>query len=82
MDFTTKEELYQMLLPVFNAKKRILLYDKYTSINNDDIWKYLIKNKWITAHNLSLSEIVNDIIIVNPDDIINYKGEQNEKKTN
>lgn len=62
MEFTSKQELYQKLLPVFNVKKRLIQNSEYQNITNQDIWDYLIENKWKTSHNLTISDIVNDII--------------------
>ena len=82
MEFATKEELYQTLLPVFEVKKRLLSITKYQSITNIDIWNYLIKNKWLNSHNLMLQEIVNDIIAVEPEKVLNVMEEYNEKGKN
>ena len=82
MEFATKEELYQTLLPVFEVKKRLLSITKYQSITNIDIWNYLIKNKWLNSHNLMLQEIVNDIITVEPEKVLNIMEEYNEKEKN
>lgn len=79
MEFATKEELYQTLLPVFEVKKRLLSITKYQSITNLDIWNYLIKNKWLNSHNLMIQEIVNDIITIEPEKILNIMEEYNEK---
>lgn len=76
MEFTTKEELYQKLLPVFTVKKRLLSITKYNTITSIDIWNYLIKNKWQRSHNLTLSEVVNDIITINPIKIIKTMEEK------
>lgn len=82
MEFATKEELYQTLLPVFEVKKRLLSITKYQSITNLDIWNYLIKNKWLNSHNLMIQEIVNDIITIEPEKILNIMEEYNEKEKN
>ena len=82
MEFATKEELYQTLLPVFEVKKRLLSITKYQSITNLDIWNYLIKNKWLNSHNLMIQEIVNDIITIEPEKILNIMEEYNEKENN
>ena len=37
-------------------------HNQINDITNEDIWKYLIENKWKHSHNLTLSEIINDII--------------------
>lgn len=64
MEFTSQQELYNKLLPVFNVKKRLILFSKYKDITNEDIWVYLSQNKWKKSHNLTLSDIVNDIITI------------------
>ncbi len=76
MEFTTKEELYQKLLPVFNVKKRLLSITIYHYLTSTDIWNYLIKNKWQKSHNLTLSEVVNDIITIDPIKIIKTMEEK------
>lgn len=80
MEFTTQEELYQKLFPVFNVKKRLLSITKHQTLTNLDIWKYLIKYKWIFSYDLTLEEIINDIITVEPEKIINQMEENNEKE--
>jgi len=62
MEFTSQYQLYQKLLPVFNAKKRLIKYHKYEHITNEDMWKYLIENKWRQTYGLTISDMVNDII--------------------
>ena len=74
MEYTSQEELYIKLLPVFKVKRRLNNKTKYPSITNIDIWKYLIKTKWKHSVNLTISEVVNDIIIVDPNLIYKFKG--------
>lgn len=64
MDFTfkNKEELYQMIEPALNAKKSELDRLGYPYIHKNDVWNYLIVNKWSKAHNLELNDIVSDIL--------------------
>ena len=64
MEFTTQEELYIKVLPVFKVKQRLLSITKYKNITNKDIWIYLSQKKWKYSHNLTLSEVVNDIITI------------------
>ena len=72
MEYTSQEELYLALLPVFNVKKRILSITKY-NIDNKSIWLYLINNKWKNSYNLTISEVVNDIITIEPEKLIGGK---------
>ena len=62
MEFTSQYQLYKSLLPAFQVKKRLMQYNKHNDITNEDIWKYLINNKWRQTKGLTLSEMVNDII--------------------
>lgn len=69
MEFTSQQELYQKLQPVFNVKKRLIQNSEYKDITNKDIWNYLIKTKWKQSYNLTISDIVNDIITLDLDNI-------------
>ena len=62
MEFTSQQQLYNKLLPVFNVKKRLIKNTEYNDITNQHIWYYLIENKWKNSYNLTISDIVNDII--------------------
>lgn len=74
MEYTNQLELYLKLIPVFNVKKRLINYSRYKKITNQNIWQYLTETKWKKSHNLSLSDIVNDIITVDINLINNFLG--------
>ena len=74
MEYTSQKELYLALLPAFNVKKRLLSITKY-HIDNEDIWTCLANNKWKYSYNLTICEIVNDIITIEAEEINKYKGE-------
>lgn len=74
MDYSSQLELYNALIPVFNVKKRLLSITEYNDITNNDIWRYLSITKWKNSQNLTISEIVNDIILIDAFDIIKFKG--------
>lgn len=78
MNFATKEELYQTLYPVFKVKERLLKMTRYKNISDISIWNYLIQTKWKYCHNLTISEVVNDIIVVRPEKILDIIGGKNE----
>lgn len=63
MMYNSQRELFNMLSGAFNVKLR-LIKDEYDYIKKIDIWNYLKINKWCKDKNLSLSEMVNDIIEV------------------
>ena len=76
MEFKSQLELYQKLIPVFNVKKRLSKITKHHNIDNKTIWKYLVINKWKDSYNLQLSEMVNDIITLDLNNI--YKLTEGE----
>lgn len=72
MEYTSQKELYLALIPAFKVKHRLMQITKY-NITNKDIWIYLTNTKWKNSHNLTISEIVNDIINVDLEKIQGYK---------
>lgn len=75
MEYNSEEELYKSLRGAFNVKLR-LIKDNYSYIKMMDIWNYLKLNKWIKTKNLSISEMVNDIIDVDIEKVDNYLKEK------
>lgn len=71
MDYSSQFELYKALIPVFKVKQRLLKRNKI-NLTNDDIWKYLVINKWKNSHNLTIFDIVNDIITIDENLIFKY----------
>ena len=61
MEYNSQEELFKLLRGAFNVKLR-MIKDNYNHIKMIDIWNYLKINKWCKDNNLSISEMVNDII--------------------
>lgn len=80
MEFTTQKELYQALAPVFEVKKRIASITKYRMITKEDIYRYLAINKWRFCDNLTIAEIVNDIITIDLKEVEDFLGGENEKR--
>lgn len=78
MEYTTQKELYNALLPAFRVKQR-LINQTNNFISNEDIWLCLIDNKWRHSHNLTISEMVNDIITADISLLITYVGGKNEE---
>lgn len=63
MMYKSQRELFNILKGAFNVKLS-LIAKEYNYIKDIDIWNYLKINKWCKDKNLSLSEMVNDIIEV------------------
>ena len=72
MEYNNQKELYMALIPAFNVKHRLMQVKKYKATDKE-IWTYLTNSKWKNSHNLTISEVVNDIINVDEELINNYK---------
>lgn len=68
MEYHSQEELFKKLHGAFKVKLR-MIKRKYDYIKMVDIWNYLKINKWSKDKNLSISEMVNDIIDVDIDKV-------------
>lgn len=75
MKYKSEEELFNSLRGAFNVKLR-LIKDNYSYIKMIDIWNYLKLNKWIKTKNLSISEMVNDIIDVDIEKVDSFLKER------
>ena len=67
IEFKSLEELYQRIKPALLTKKNEMHRSGYTYIKEEDIWNYLKEIKWKNSKDLSLSDMVSDIL--NTDDI-------------
>lgn len=68
IEFNSLEELYNRLKPALNTKQREMMRNGYNYIKIEDIWNYLKEVKWKKAKDLSLYEMVSDVL--NVDDIL------------
>ncbi len=71
IDFNNIEELYIRVLPSLRLKQRLLM-QQGQSIGISNIWDYLTKEKWAKAKDLTLYDIVNDIMTLDAIEVINY----------
>lgn len=72
--YSNVKELYNSLIPAFNVKLRLINKD-YDYITKTDIWNYLKINKWCKDINLTISEMVDDIIMVDIDKVDRFLKE-------
>lgn len=79
MEITSLGQLYKKLIPAFNVKKRLILNSRYKQLNNEDIWVFLVENKWKKSYGLTISDMVNDIITIDLDKINKSIGDSNEE---
>lgn len=83
IEFNSVKELYDRLLPALRTKKNEMLRAGYLYIKEEDIWNYLKQVKWQNASDLSLYEMVADVLNTENDTIEAYmkqklKGEKRE----
>jgi len=70
--FKSLEELYRKLLPALRAKVSDLKRNNIKNVTEEDIWNYLKNNYWREKYDLTLGEMVNDILSVTNNEIISY----------
>lgn len=75
MEYSSQEELFKKLRGAFNVKLR-MINKEYDYIKMVDIWNYLKINKWRYDNNLTISEMVNDIINVKIEKIDSFLKER------
>ncbi len=63
-DIKSEQELYTKLLPALTTRSNEFKRNNYFYVTKEDIWNYLKESKWIKATDLSLYEIVSDILNV------------------
>lgn len=80
-EYKSEKELYEALVPALNVKLRMFKNDNYNYIRKEDIWNYLKDNVWINSVNLSISEMVSDIINVDGMKIVTYLYQHNKRKS-
>ena len=73
LDYNTEEELFEGLIPALNVKLKNLKKNKIKDITKEDIWNYLKETKWKNSIDLTLADMVQDIIHTPNDDIISNK---------
>ena len=71
-EYHSQEELYEGLIPAMKVKLSRLRENNYYNIKCEDIWNYLRDTKWKNSFDLTLGEMVNDIIHVDNGKIANY----------
>ncbi len=62
IEFENLKQLYDRVKPALITKKNEMKRMGYTYIKEEDIWNYLKEVKWVKTRNLSLYEMVSDIL--------------------
>ena len=71
-EFKTLDELYNRVLPALKSKVSKLNKSNY-EITEKELWNYLSINKWKNSSNLTLFDIVDDIINIKITDLEKQK---------
>lgn len=77
--FNNLEELRKRITPAINTKLKELKNNNYYITTEEDIWEYL-KIKWRESINLTLYDIINDIINLNNNSIEEYAIKRRNEK--
>lgn len=80
IEFKSVFELYNRIKPALASKIKELKREKYDYIKEEDIWNYLIKNKWSSANGLVLCDVVDDILHVENKKIDKFVKEEKKKR--
>ena len=72
-------DLYNRVKPALNSKIKELQRENYNYIKKEDIWNYLIKNKWSKANGLVLCDIVDDILHADNEKIDEFVKVEHQK---
>ena len=82
IEFQNIKQLYNRLLPALRTKKSEMNRVGINYVQEEDIWNYLKEIKWKKANNLSLYEMVNDVLNTDDSLIENYlKNKLKTRKT-
>lgn len=77
-EYKSQAELYQGLIPALNVKVKYLKKSNYQDITKDDIWNYLKETKWRSSVDLTLADMVQDILHIDNCELVSYKKENRE----
>ncbi len=70
--FESLQDLYDRLKPALRSKVKELKIRHKIIIKEEDIFTYLSDNKWTKSNDLTLYDMVDDILYLRDDIIIDY----------
>ena len=79
LEFRTKEELYNRVLPALYSKIKEVRKLGMRNITEKYIWNYLVENEWKKRVNLELFDLINDILYVDNYKLNDYVNEKMRK---
>jgi len=78
--FSSLESLYERLLPALKSKEKELHKNHMIYITYEDVWNYLRLTKWNRGVNLTLFDMVDDILNTKNDLIDEYVRDLKKKE--
>ena len=75
LKFNSLEDLYKKLLPALRTKVNELKRSGITYIKEEDIWEYLKNASWKKKSDLTLGDMVDDILCASNENLEKYKKE-------
>ena len=72
--------LYKQLLPALKTKRREIVLSGFPYITTEDIFNYMKQIKWKNTKEISLAEMVSDVLNTDTYDIVNYLDNKTNKK--
>ncbi len=85
LNINTLNDLYERLIPALNVKVNEIKRLGIKYIKKEDVWNYLFEKVWALKSNLTLSEMVDDIINVDTnclDKYLKYKFQNTKREIN
>lgn len=79
IEFDSVFDLYKRVKPALNSKIKEIKREKFDYIKEEDIWNYLIQNKWSKDEGLVLCDVVDDILHVDIKKLDKYVKEKMKK---
>lgn len=79
--FNSKEELYNRIKPALRSKVKMLKNIGIDYVKEDDIWEYLKDFVWPNQSDLTLGEVVDNIINLNYVEIEKYIHNKFKRKS-
>ncbi len=79
-EYKSVKELYEALIPALNVKLRMFKNNEFNYLTKDDIWNYLKDNVWVHSVNLTISQMVSDIVNVEGIKIDKYLKDKRRKE--
>lgn len=71
-NFGTLKDLYERVLPALKSKVKELKRNHLSFVTEKDVWDCLRKNKWNGETDLTLYDIVNDILFIEEKDLLDF----------